>query len=44
MEVVGIIDMKKCNQFEDLAEDILEWKNRIHTLVGQGFDDDDDGI
>ena len=45
MELVSI-DLKKCNFFEDLAQDILECRNRIYvadpTWLGQGFDDDDD--
>ena len=45
MEVVKI-DPKKCNLFEDLAQDRLELRNKIHVfdpnLVGTGFDDDDD--
>lgn len=35
MKIV-IIDLKKCNLFEDLAKDGLEWRKKIH-------DDDDDG-
>ena len=30
------IDQKKCNLPEDLAQDISEWRNKIHN------DDDDD--
>ena len=30
MEVVWI-DMEKCNLSEDLAQDRLEWRNRIHV-------------
>ena len=29
------LDTKKCNLYEDFAQDRLEWKNRIH-----GFDDE----
>ena len=31
MEVITI-DQKKCNLFEDLALDGLEWTNRIHIV------------
>ena len=30
MEVVSI-NLKKCDLFEDLAQNILEWKNGIHV-------------
>ena len=30
MEVVRI-DLQKCNLFEDLAHDRLEWRNKIHV-------------
>ena len=26
------IDMKKCNFFEDLAQNISEWRNRIRVV------------
>lgn len=43
MEVVRL-DLKRCNLFEDLASDTLEWRNRTHvatpTELGQNFDND----
>lgn len=30
MEAV-IIDLEKCNLFEDLAKDRSEWRNKIHA-------------
>ena len=38
MKIVRI-DLKTCNLYEDLNQDILEWQNRN---VGTDLDDDDD--
>ena len=45
MEVVRT-NLEKCSLVEDLAQDRLEWRIRIHLAtqhgwdLGQGFDDD----
>lgn len=40
MEVLWL-DLKKCNLYEDLAQDRLEWRNKIHganpNIVDDGY-------